>query len=522
MDNGENTRMSQVADSIARLTGIIESAPTAIVMVDGEGRIVLMNREAETLFGYRRQDLLGRAVEILVPQEYRGRHPGLRKAFFADPTPRRMGAGRDLFGVRSDGSRFPVEIGLNPIETDEGLFVLSVIVDITERKRLEAMFRASVESAPTAMVMTNGKGEIVLVNAETEKLFGYSRQELLGRGVEMLVPERFRPGHPALRAAFFGTPESRRMGEGRDLFAVRKDGSEVPVEIGLNPIRTEDGLFIVSAIVDITERKRLERELVQANERLEQRVHERTAQLALQKEELERANEALERSNLELQKFAYIISHDLQSPLRSISGFLQLLRLEYGERLDVQATDWIQRAVQATQQMHALIRDLLEYSRVDSEPRPFQEVDLRDVFDNAIELLDSAIRDASARVTCGELPVINGDRAQLVQLLQNLIGNALKYRSDRVPEIRVNAEAATDCWVVTVSDNGIGIEDRHRERIFQSFQRLHDQSRYPGTGIGLAICRRVVERHGGRIWVESRPGEGSEFHFTLPNNGGGG
>lgn len=508
--------MTRRADSVSRLTSIIESAPTAMVMVDREGRIVLMNREAETLFGYPRQELLGQAVERLVPQEYRARHPDLRSAFFRDPTPRRMGAGRDLFGVRRDGSRFPVEIGLNPIETDEDLFVLSVIVDITERKRLETRFRASVESAPTAMVMTDTHGEIVLVNAETEKLFGYERQELLGQTVEKLVPERFRAGHPGLRTSFFGAPEARRMGAGRDLFAVRKDGSEFPVEIGLNPIQTDDGLYIVSSIVDITERKRLERELVRANERLEQRVRGRTAQLARQAAELKKTNEALERSNLELQRFAYIISHDLQSPLRSISGFLQLLQMDYKEKLDQQADDWIRRAIQATQQMHALIRDLLEYSRVDSEPRPFQQVRFQEVIDNVLELLDSAIREAGARVTCSELPVVIGDRAQLVQLMQNLIGNALKYRGERTPEIAVSAEPDGSEWVFSVRDNGIGIEPRHYEKIFEIFQRLHDQSRYPGTGIGLAICRRVVQRHGGRIWLESGPGEGSVFYFTVP------
>lgn len=508
--------MPRSADSVSRLTSIIESAPTAMVMIDREGRIVLMNREAETLFGYPRQELLGQAVEVLVPQEFRDRHPDLRKGFFGDPTPRRMGAGRDLFGIRRDGSRFPVEIGLNPIEAEDGLFVLSAIVDITERKRLETRFRASVESAPTAMVMTDTHGEIVLVNAETEKLFGYRREELLGQTVEKLVPERFRPAHPGLRSKFFASPEARRMGAGRDLFAVRKDGSEFPVEIGLNPIQTDDGLYVVSSIVDITERKRLENALVQANERLEQRVRGRTAQLARQAAELKKTNEALERSNLELQKFAYIISHDLQSPLRSISGFLQLLQMDYRDKLDEQGDEWIRRAIQATQQMHALIRDLLEYSRVDSEPKPFREIRFQEVLDNVVELLNSAISEAAARVSCGELPVVMGDRAQLVQLMQNLIANALKYRGERTPEIVVSAERKGDNWLLSVRDNGIGIEPRHYDRIFEIFQRLHDQSRYPGTGIGLAICRRVVQRHGGRIWLESSPGEGSVFYFTVP------
>jgi len=501
---------------VDRFRATVESAPTAMVMIDAAGSIVLVNAETEKLFGYPRQELLGRSVEVLVPERFRFGHPQLRTEFFASPEARRMGAGRDLFGLRKDGSEFPVEIGLNPIETDEGLLVLSAIVDITERKRLEERFRATVESAPTAMVMIDAAGSIVLVNAETEKLFGYPRQELLGRNVETLLPERFRFGHPQLRTEFFASPEARRMGAGRDLFGLRKDGSEFPVEIGLNPIQTDEGVFVLSAIVDITERKRLAAALRAANEQLEERVEERTAQLAHRTQELERAIEALERSNLELQHFAYVASHDLQSPLRSISGFVQLLRAEYAGRLDEQADDWIRRTVQSIQQMQTLIRDLLEYSRVDARSRPFQPVPFREVVADAVGLLQASINDSGAHVTSDPLPQVVGDRAQLVQLMENLIGNALKYHGDQSPLIHVSAERRENDWVFSVRDNGLGIDPKYHEQIFEIFQRLHDQQAYPGTGIGLAICRRVVHRHGGRIWLESELGRGSTFYFTLP------
>lgn len=515
-----NSDLPNAAGSIARLTAIIESAPMAIVMIDNQGRIVLMNREAEILFTYRRDELLGRPVELLIPQEFQAAHPELRSSFFRQPSPRRMGAGRDLFGLRKDGSKFPVEIGLNPIETDQGLFVVSAIVDITERKRLENRFRATVESAPTAMVMIDAAGAIVIVNVETEKLFGYSRSELLGRHVEELIPERFRAKHPDMRARFFAAPEARRMGIGRDLFGLRKDGSEFPVEIGLNPIETEEGLFVLSVIVDITERKRLETVLRQTNEMLEQRVQQRTVELTAQAEKLRRSNEALERSNIELQQFAYIASHDLQSPLRSISGFVQLLRAEYGGRLDPQADDWISRTVQSIQLMHTLIQDLLAYSRIESQARPLARLRFHDIFNDAVSLLDAAITEAGARVTCDQLPVVIGDRSQLVQLLHNLIGNALKYHGEDPPRIHVSAEHQNDEWVFCVSDNGIGIEAQYYEKIFEIFRRLHNQQEYPGTGIGLAVCRRVVHRHGGKIWVESTPGRGSRFYFTIPEKTG--
>ena len=234
-------------------------------------------------------------------------------------------------------------------------------------------------------------------------------------------------------------------------------------------------------------------------------------------EELDRRNRVLERSNIELQQFAYIASHDLQSPLRSVSGFIQLLKMKYESQLDQQAVDWILRAVQAAGQMQTLIRDLLAFSRVDSRARPFVLLSFQDVFNDAVNQLEPSIRDAGGRVTTHEqLPEVIGDRSQLVQLMDNLIGNGLKYHGDKPPHIHVSAKRMGDIWTFSVCDNGIGIAPEHCERIFEIFQRLHDKRDYPGTGIGLAVCRRIVGRHGGRIWVESTPPHGSVFYFTIP------
>ena len=241
-----------------RFRQVVEAAPNAMVMINRQGVIEMVNAQTERVFGYQRDEMLGRSVEMLVPERFRVAHPGLRGAFFHDPLSRPMGAGRDLYALRKDGSEFPVEIGLNPIETEEGTMVLSAIVDISTRKRLEERFRQVVESAPNAMVMINHQGVIEMVNAQTERVFGYQRDEMLGRSVEMLVPERFRGAHPGLRAAFFDDPLSRPMGAGRDLYALRKDGSEFPVEIGLNPIETEEGTMVLSAVVDISDRKHRE------------------------------------------------------------------------------------------------------------------------------------------------------------------------------------------------------------------------------------------------------------------------
>ncbi len=241
-----------------RFRQVVKSAPSAIVMINPSGAIAMINAQTERLFGYGRDELLGKPIEVLVPDRFRGNHPGLRSAFFVNPASRPMGAGRDLYGLKKDGSEFPVEIGLNPIETDEGTMVLSAVVDISGRKRLEDRFRQVVESAPSAMVMIGPSGQIEMINAQSEALFGYPREELLGQSIEVLVPERFRTNHPGLRGAFFARPVSRPMGAGRDLYGLKKDGSEFPIEIGLNPIETDEGTKVLSAIVDISDRKQKE------------------------------------------------------------------------------------------------------------------------------------------------------------------------------------------------------------------------------------------------------------------------
>lgn len=228
--------------------------------------------------------------------------------------------------------------------------------------------------------------------------------------------------------------------------------------------------------------------------------------------DLTESNDALAQSNIDLQQFAYIASHDLQTPLRHISSFVQLLQENYKDKLSSEATTWIEFTVDGVEQMQTLIRDLLTFARVESRSRPFDAVDLNDVFDSVVDVF----AEENATITRDTLPVVAGDSSQLVHLLQNLVGNGIKYRSGETAQVHVSAERGDDAWLISVRDNGIGIDPKHNERIFEIFRRLHTSQEYPGTGIGLAVCRRILARHGGRIWVESSLGDGATFYFTLP------
>lgn len=239
----------------------VEASPNGMVMTDREGFIVLVNSATEKLFGYSRQELIGQPVEILVPKRFNHQHPEYRENYIGESKTRPMGHGMDLYGLRKDGTEFPVEVGLNPVETDHGLFVLAAIVDITDRKHAEEMIHLAVEASPNGMVMTDKNGIIVMVNSTTEMLFGYPRNELIGQQIEILIPESHREHHPELRKNYLKQPSARAMGHGRDLYGLHKNGMELPVEVGLNPIRTPQGMMVLASVINITERKHQESQL---------------------------------------------------------------------------------------------------------------------------------------------------------------------------------------------------------------------------------------------------------------------
>lgn len=348
----------------------------------------------------------------------------------------------------------------------------------------DGLFRSAVEAAPTGMLMVDARGTIVLVNHEVERMFGYHRDELVGRPIDLLVPDRNRGAHPAHRASFRARPTTRAMGAGRDLFGRRKDGRELPVEIGLNPLETGEGPFVIASIVDITARKQADLEL--------------------------------RRSNEELERFAYVASHDLQEPLRMVGSYVQLLAKRYRGKLDADADEFIGFALDGALRMQRLIEDLLSFSRVGTRGAALVPTDAGAALARALASLRLTIDEAHAQVTHDALPTVTADAGQLEHLFLNLVSNAVKFRGAQPPVVHVSAERNGGDWHFAVQDNGIGIDPRYFERIFVIFQRLHDRREYPGTGIGLAICKKIVERHNGRMWLDSAPGQGTTFYFTLP------
>jgi hypothetical protein len=474
-----------------------------VAATDVQGTITYVNEKFCVISGYSKDELIGRNHRILNSSHH-------SKRFFQEMY-HTIANGQVWHGEiknrAKDGSMYWVDTTIVPFMGAGGKprQYMAIRADITERKRSEERERqaAVIESSDDAIVSKTLDGAVTAWNRGAEKIFGYSAAEAVGKSMRMLLPEERANEESDILARI-------AAGENIDHFEtvrVRKDGKRIDVSATVSPIRDSRATIVGASSIgrDITKSKADEREIRKLNEELARRVAE-----------LAGANQVLERSNIELQQFAYVASHDLQSPLRSISGFVQLLKMEYEGKLDQQAVDWIRRTVQAIEQMQTLIRDLLAYSGVDSRSRPFVQTSFLNVFNDVIALLAPSIRDSMGQVTCGDLPTVIGDHSQLVQLMQNLIGNGLKYHGDKPPHVHVSAERKGDEWTLSVRDNGIGIEAKHYERIFEMFKRLHDQKEYPGTGIGLAICRRVVERHNGRIWLESEPGHGSVFHFTIP------
>lgn len=480
------------------LAAIVESSDDAIISKTLDGKVTSWNKSAERIFGYSSDEMIGKHISILIPSDLQKEEEMIISKIRNDEPIDHYQTTR----VNKKGERIQVSLSVSPIRNNSGKIVgaSKIIRDISYQKRAE-QFIELLDAAPDAMVIVNSEGKIVLVNIQTETIFGYKRDELLGQRVEMLIPLRYREHHSQLREDFFISPKTRNMGAGLELSGKKKDGSEFPIEISLSPLKTPEGVLVSAAIRDVTEKKRLEGLIREANANLEIKVQQRTAEL--------------ERKNKELEQFAYVASHDLQEPLRTTTGFVEIFKRKYYGNLDEEANKILDYMAQASDRMKVLINDLLDYSRI-GRKKELKQVDCNVLLQEVIADLDSSIKASAARVRVQPLPVINAYPTELKLVFQNLISNSIKFRrKDEIPVVVITAEKEKGQWRFCVEDNGIGIDEKHKDRIFVIFQRLHTRNEYEGSGIGLAHCKKIVELHGGTIWVESVFGKGTKIFFTI-------
>lgn len=478
----------------ATILGLLESAPDAMLLIDRRGAIIAANKQTEHLFGYPIAELLRQPIEMLVPGRFRDRHPEHRNRYFAEPRIRPMGSGQRLFGRRRDGSEVPVEISLSPIERDGEANVITAIRDVSYRKSAEEKFRALLEAAPDAMVIVNDQGRIVLVNSQTEKVFGYSREEMLGQAVEMLVPVRFRGQHPAYRDEYFKEPRVRPMGMGIDLFALHKNGTEFPVEISLSPLVTEDGVLVSSSIRDVTDRKRFEK--------------------ALQEKNLE-----LAKASLAKDRFLASMSHELRTPLNAVIGFTGTLLMKLPGPLTAAQEKQLNTIKTNAKHLLSLINDLLDLAKIESgsvelqlEPISCSEV-IAEVIGSLRPLAESKGLLLEVHNSLPDL-IVRSDRRALSQILLNLTNNAIKFTD--AGSVKLTVQRRDNAFRFEITDTGIGIPDDQQTLLFQAYSRVPATGkRREGTGLGLHLSRKLAELLGGEITMKSEFGVGSTFILTL-------
>lgn len=376
----------------------------------------------------------------------------------------------------------------------------------TEEQRTETLQRLStvVTSAVDGIVSIDMNGAIETFNPAAERLFGYPADEAIGKNVSMLMPSPYHEEHDGYIERYRTTGEAKIIGIGREVVGRRKDATTFPLELAVSEMWIGNRQNFTAVLRDVTERKAWEVSLSTLNQTLDARAKE------------------LARSNSDLEQFAYSASHDLREPLRGITGCLQLLEERYKDRLDAKAHEFISHSVAGAERLEALIDGMLRYSRLGTHGKNLVRANCATIVDRVLANLKTLIKETGTVVRVDALPTIECDSTQLLQLFQNLLGNAIKYHREEPPQIHISAQQVDHEWRFAIQDNGMGIDMKFADRIFVIFQRLHGRAKYSGTGIGLAICKRIVERHGGIIWIESEPGKGSTFYFTIPEKVEGG
>lgn len=475
-------------ESEEQIQTIFNAAPDAVIVMDQEGKIIQWNPKAESILGWSSDEVIGKLLsEIIIPERYREAHRKGIKHFLRTGEGPLFGKIVEISALTKSGNELDVALNIAASSRIKNRYLfIGFLRDLTGQKKAEEKFKALLDSAPDAMIIANDKGEIVLINQQTETLFGYVRDELIGKPVEILIPDDFRSRHKGHRDQYFSDPKVRAMGAGLELFAMRRDGTKFPVEISLAPLQTEEGLLVSASVRDISPRKGLENEL--------------------------------KKTNAELEAFTYSVSHDLRAPLRGIIGFTAILEEDYSSKLDDEAKRITSVIKNNTLKMGHLIDALLAFSRMGKQEIMKTQINTQKMVH---EIVDELVQQNNRHVTIGwnihALPPVSADTNTIRQVWINLISNAIKYSGHKKhPYIEINSESRDGQIVFFVKDNGVGFDQQYSHKLFKVFQRLHGPEEFEGTGVGLALVEKIVSRHGGKVWAEGKADEGACFYFSLP------